>query len=159
MKEYPSRKHPRLKTYDYSSQGIYFITFCTYQREWILSNIVGRGDLTPPLVELTDIGQIVDDMIQAISKHYPNVVVDNYIIMPNHIHMLIRVAEKKDGITVMRIMKALKGLSARKIGSPIWQTSFHDHVITNEEEYQTRFRYIEENPAKWQQDKYYYQEV
>lgn len=111
------------------------------------------------MVELTDIGKIVDGMIQDISKHYPNVVVDNYIIMPNHIHMLIRVAEKKDGTTVMRIMKALKGLSTRKIGSPIWQTSFHDHVIANEEEYQTRFRYIEENPAKWQQDKYYYQEV
>ena len=170
MKEYPSRKHPRLKTYDYSSQGIYFITFCTYQREWILSNIVGRGALTPPLVELTDIGKIAAEVIERTSVVYPGISIDNYVIMPNHVHLLIRISPVDGGVraprptengsvSITEVIKAMKSITTRKIGTKIWQTSFYDHVIRNDEDYQTRFRYIEENPAKWQQDKYYYQEV
>ncbi len=170
MKEYPSRKHPRLKTYDYSSQGIYFITFCTYQREWILSNIVGRGDLTPPLVELTNIGKIAAEVIERTSVVYPGISIDNYVIMPNHVHLLIRISPVDGGVraprptdnrlvSITEVIKAMKSITTRKIGTKIWQTSFYDHMIRNEEDYQTRFRYIEENPAKWQQDKYYYQEV
>ena len=62
-------------------------------------------------------------------------------------------------VSIMEVIKAMKSITTRKIGTKIWQTSFYDHVIRNDEDYQTRFRYIEENPAKWQQDKYYYQEV
>ena len=93
-----------------------------------------------------------------------------YVIMPNHVHLLIRISPVDGGVraprptengsvSITEVIKAMKSITTRKIGTKIWQTSFYDHVIRNDEDYQTRFRYIKENPAKWQQDKYYYQEV
>ena len=181
---YEKRKHSRLKTYDYTNSGCYFITFCTKDRAHVLSSIVGRGALTPPLVELTDIGKIAAEVIERTSVVYPGISIDNYVIMPNHVHLLIRISPVDGGVraegelpigkrshsgvprptengsvSITEVIKAMKSITTRKIGTKIWQTSFYDHVIRNDEDYQTRFRYIEENPAKWQQDKYYYQEV
>ena len=168
--QYGKRKHSRLKVYDYANSGCYFITFCTKDRAHVLSRIVGRGALTPPQVELTEIGKIAAEVIERTSMVYPGISIDNYVIMPNHVHLLIRVSPVNGGVRAPRptdnrsmsipeVVKAIKSITTRKIGTKIWQTSFYDHVIRDDEDYQTRFRYIEENPAKWQQDKYYYQEV
>ena len=170
MNERTKRKHSRLKTYDYTNNGCYFVTFCTKDRAHILSNIVGRGALTPPQVELTDIGKIAAEVIERTSVVYPGISIDNYVIMPNHVHLLIRISRVDGGVraprptesgsvSIQEIVKAIKGITARRTGIKLWQTSFYDHIIRDDEDYQTRFRYIEENPAKWQQDKYYYQEV
>ena len=167
---YEKRKHSRLKTYDYTNSGCYFITFCTKDRGHVLSSIVGRGALTPPRVELTNIGKIAAEVIERTSVVYPGISIDNYVIMPNHVHLLIRISPVDGGVraprptengsvSITEVIKAMKSITTRKIGTKIWQTSFYDHVIRNDEDYQTRFRYIKENPAKWQQDKYYYQEV
>ena len=167
---YEKRKHSRLKTYDYTNSGCYFITFCTKDRAHVLSSIVGRGALTPPRVELTNIGKIAAEVIERTSVVYPGISIDNYVIMPNHVHLLIRISSVDGGVraprptdnrsmSVTEVIKAIKSITTRKIGMKIWQTSFYDHIIRDDEDYQTRFRYIEENPVKWQQDKYYYQEV
>ena len=167
---YEKRKHSRLKTYDYTNSGCYFITFCTKDRAHVFSSIVGRGALTPPRVELTNIGKIAAEVIERTSVVYPGISIDNYVIMPNHVHLLIRISPVDGGVraprptengsvSITEVIKAMKSITTRKIGTKIWQTSFYDHVIRNDEDYQTRFRYIKENPAKWQQDKYYYQEV
>ena len=167
---YEKRKHSRLKTYDYTNSGCYFITFCTKDRAHVLSSIVGRGAFTPPRVELTNIGKIAAEVIERTSVVYPGISIDNYVIMPNHVHLLIRISPVDGGVraprptdnrsmSVTEVIKAIKSITTRKIGMKIWQTSFYDHIIRDDEDYQTRFRYIEENPAKWQQDKYYYQEV
>ena len=167
---YEKRKHSRLKTYDYTNSGCYFITFCTKDRAHVLSSIVGRGALTPPRVELTNIGKIAAEVIERTSVVYPGISIDNYVIMPNHVHLLIQISPVDGGVraprptengsvSITEVIKAMKSITTRKIGTKIWQTSFYDHVIRNDEDYQTRFRYIKENPAKWQQDKYYYQEV
>ena len=163
MENRAQRKHIRLKQYDYAEEGVYFITFCTKNRAPLLSHIVGRGDLTPPQVALTDIGKIVAEIIENTEKVYANITVDNYVIMPNHVHVLIRISEGNGGVraprpTVNEIIKGIKGLATRKIGFSIWQTGFYDHIIRDDEDYQIRFRYIEENPARWPQDEYY-QEV
>ena len=163
MENRAQRKHIRLKQYDYAEEGVYFITFCTKNRAPLLSHIVGRGDLTPPQVYLTDIGKIVAEIIENTEKVYANITVDNYVIMPNHVHVLIRISEGNGGVraprpTVNEIIKGIKGLATRKIGFSIWQTGFYDHIIRDDEDYQIRFRYIEENPARWPQDEYY-QEV
>ena len=167
---YEKRKHSRLKTYDYTNSGWSFITFCTNDRAHVLSSIVGRGALTPPRVELTNIGKIAAEVIERTSVVYPGISIDNYVIMPNHVHLLIRISPVDGGVraprptengsvSITEVIKAMKSITTRKIGTKIWQTSFYDHVIRNDEDYQTRFRYIKENPAKWQQDKYYCQEV
>ena len=82
----PKRKHPRLKEYDYSSDGVYFVTICTQNKRHLLSQIVGRG--LAPAVELMDYGKIAEQQLILIQDRFPFVEVDSYVIMPNHIHII-----------------------------------------------------------------------
>lgn len=86
------RRSIRLKGYDYSKNGKYFVTICTQNRECILSN-VGVDVLGDPRTELTDIGYIVEKYINNINKKYINIMIYEYIIMPNHVHMIIDIDE------------------------------------------------------------------
>ena len=161
--ELPKRKSPRLKEYDYSTPGAYFITICTAGRKCILSDItVGEG-LAPPETKLSAIGQIVAEQILDLSRRYPSVSVDKYVIMPNHVHLLISLAagEISGGAspspTVMDIVRAMKSISARQCSmffriKPLWQRSFHEHVIRNERDYLEIWQYIDNNPAHWAED-------
>ena len=82
-----NRRSIRIKEYDYSKEGMYFITICTQDRKKILSEIVGADD--PVCPQLTSIGKIVDNIIREIDKIYNNVYIDKYVVMPNHIHLII----------------------------------------------------------------------
>ncbi len=155
-----TRKHPRLKEFDYGSNGAYFVTMCTDNRRNILSRIaVGRDDLIPPRIELSPIGAVVDKYIRGIESAYENVSVDKYVIMPNHIHILICIQNnggmRSSRPTVPTIIRSFKTMVTREIGYSIFQTSFYDHIIRDEHDYLTRWQYIDENPAKWAQDEYY----
>ena len=91
MDKPPKRKPNRLSNYDYSQNGAYFITICSKERELIFSHItVGTSSTRPFKSELSEIGMIVDNAIKGIPYHYEGVFVDNYVVMPNHIHMIIR---------------------------------------------------------------------
>ena len=92
-KEFPKRKPTRLKNFDYSENGAYFLTVCTKNRKKILSTIVGEGS---PLPNLLRYGEIVEELIKTISDKYREITVDYYVIMPNHIHLLLSV-RKDDG--------------------------------------------------------------
>ena len=88
---------------------------------------------------------------------YPSVFVDKYVIMPNHIHMIVVIDRGGPGRTqfaptLSRILKQFKGSVTKQVGAPIWQKSFYDHVIRNEAEYLDTWAYIDENPAKWTED-------
>ena len=86
----PKRKHTRLKGYDYSTPGAYFITICTKDKKCLLSDvIVGDDAYIVPKNILTKCGQIADKYINNINIIYSNAKVEKYIIMPNHIHMII----------------------------------------------------------------------
>ena len=83
-----NRKHPRLKQYDYNSSGRYFITVCTHERRQLLSKvIVGRG-LAPAKTSLTEVGKIVEDELLILPLRYPELTIEKYVIMPNHIHAI-----------------------------------------------------------------------
>lgn len=157
----PERKHPRLKQYDYSQDGVYFVTVCTQNRACILGTVVGRGDLTPPVVRLSRIGKIVDRYTTTISAAHAQVNVDKYAIMPNHVHLLLRICTPKDGgvgsprPTVAEVIRGWKSLITRTVGHSIWQTSFYDHIIRSPDDYNTIWHYIDTNPAKWAQDTLY----
>ena len=84
----PERKIIRLQNYDYSSSGAYFITVCTQNHAQILSEIVGDGAHDVPKTSLTDIGKIVDKYIVS-TNNIPDITVDKYVIMPNHIHIIL----------------------------------------------------------------------
>ena len=148
-----SRKPNRLNGYDYSSQGAYFITICTLDRKCILSRIVGGDALIAPQTNLTYCGEIVRKYIESMPG------IDKYVIMPNHIHLLIAIdgpmKASAPTISVPNLIRSFKVLVSKEIGQSIWQRSYHDHIIRDEEDYINHLRYIEDNPVKWSKDKYY----
>ena len=88
--EYKQRKNIRLKEYDYSTNGAYFVTICTKCKRHILSTIrVGGGILDAPYIELTEKGEIVREQFEIMNHLYEDINVKHYVIMPNHIHMII----------------------------------------------------------------------
>ena len=157
-----TRKNNRLSEYDYNSIGAYFITICVKDKQKILSHIVGDGALDVPKVELTHIGKIVDKYIRS-TNNIENVTVDKYVIMPNHIHILVSItADKRDveapsptNKLIPRVVSALKRLSNREIGYNIFQRSYYDHIIRNRHDYDAAWQYIDENPIKWTSDEFY----
>ena len=165
--ELPKRKPVRLPDYDYSSPGAYFITICTRDRRCILSNItVGADALGGPCLQLTDTGKVVEEYILSTDR-MSGICVDNYVVMPNHIHMILWIESENaapdngppraSAPTVSDAVGALKRLVNRRLGQSIWQRSFHEHVIRNELDYLEIWKYIEANPAKWAEDRYYEQ--
>ena len=158
--DFPSRKPNRLPDFNYSNPGIYFLTICVIGKQCLLANIVGGGALDAPQVHLTKLGRIVEKYILSGNK-IPNVCVDTYVIMPNHIHILISIgaangAPGSSRPTVSQIISALKRFTNKETGQKLWQTSFYDHVIRDEHDYLVRWQYIDDNPARWVDDEYYH---
>ena len=156
-----TRRSARLPKYDYGKQGVYFVTLCTYPRQCTPST-VGRDDLGAPSLRLSVIGKIVEHYIRTIPRAYPYVSIDSYVIMPNHVHMLISVL-RDDGAPrssrptelVPRIIAALKRFSNQDAGRNLWQRSFYDHIVRDENDYVIRYNYIADNPRRWAEDEYY----
>ena len=159
MSDLPKRKNIRLKYYDYSQNGAYFITICTENKSHLFGEIVPSSvGATCGRPLLSNIGIIVRSEIEKIPSVYSNVDIDNYVIMPNHIHMIMSLCSNgrpQVAPTISRIVKQFKGSITKKIGHSIWQRSYHDHVIRNEAEYQKIWEYIDTNPMKWEYDCYF----
>ena len=163
---FPKRKPIRIADYDYSTPGAYFITVCTANREKIFwSDRRGElcspacntqtGDQRSPLrVELSDVGKIVDAEIQKMNTVYDAVRVEKYCIMPDHIHFILSIDTDENGRTqfaptISRVMKQFKGSITKQVGRSIWQKSFYDHGIRNQQDYDEIWAYIENNPLKY----------
>lgn len=157
--ELPKRKPNRLKEYDYSKNGAYFITICTQDREELFWSV---GETCGFPYTLSAYGDIVNKEIMRIVDIYNETVkVDKYVVMPNHIHLIIVL--QSDGRpqaapTISRVVKQFKGAVSKKIGFTIWQKSFHDHIIRNENDYREIWEYIDTNPLKWEEDCFYQKE-
>ena len=194
-KELPKRKHPRLENYDYSSAGAYFVTICTQNRRCVLSRIVGRG-LAPAItsgIEYTLFGKIAEEQLLLLEKRYPCLTVEQYSIMPNHIHAILILANEAAGAsprptimdivcahkslttreneaagasprpTIMDIVCAYKSLTTREckkngFDGKLFQTSFYEHIIRGQEDYDEIAKYIYENPMQWYCDELYAEE-
>lgn len=155
MSELPKRKANRLKNHNYCDET-YFITICTENKKCLFSQIVGADTIRPNTVKLTMYGKIVENAIHNIPTIYPNCRVDKYVIMPNHIHLILSV-NHSDGriISAPTVIGQFKRYVTKTVGFSIWQKGFYDHIIRDNEDYITKAQYIENNPAKWQEDKYY----
>ena len=159
----PQRKKNRLENYDYNSCGAYFITVCTLEKRNYFWRNVGAIIDRPHNVELSPYGKMADEAIQNIPSAYPALSLESYVIMPNHIHILLRVCVDECGRplvapTMSRVIKQLKGIVSKQIGTSIWQKSFYDHIIRNREDYEEHLRYIRENPIHWCYDELYTEE-
>ena len=156
--ELPNRKRIRLKDYDYSQNGYYFITVCTHNKQKILCDVVGEGLCALPSIKLTVIGESVKNSIEYINEKYDNISVDKYVIMPNHIHLIIKKqtgGRRDPPLQIYNIIGDLKSFTTHKYGEKFWQRSFHDHIIRDEKDYLKIWNYIETNPQKWREDCFY----
>jgi REP element-mobilizing transposase RayT len=159
-KELSRRKNIRLENYDYSQAGCYYITICVKDKHPLLWEVtVGANCVRPNHSEhsLSEYGIIIEKELSILSEAYDAVDVIKYVVMPNHIHMIITIAN--DGRTqfaptISRAVKQFKGSITKKIGFSIWQKSFHDRIIRSEEEYLRIWKYIDENPINWEHDEY-----
>lgn len=172
--EIHNRKSIRLKNYDYSKNGMYFVTICTYQRNPILCKIynnanVGAGCHPCPktkkqnnlkkqndiIIQLSPIGKFIENEI----KHQN---IEKYIIMPDHIHCIINnYNQGRDGtLPLHRIVGKIKSYTTKKYneinntnGLKLWQRNYYEHIIKNEKEYYNICEYIKQNPQKWIENK------
>ena len=170
MESPPKRKTIRLRGANYSTEAVYFLTFCTKDRKCILSRIEENDDAS---VALTRYGNVVDKYIKEMSNFYDNLSVEAYVIMPNHVHILLYVKDKGDppkselsGIcgpsgtpvltaknsVVSRFLSTLKRFCNKEFGENIWQGRSYDHIIRNGRDYDEHLRYILLNPARWRSD-------
>ncbi len=160
--ELPKRKQIRLQKYDYSQNGAYFVTICTHNRKCLLGEIVvGQGLCS---CRLSPIGNIVREEIDGLLIRYPGITISNFIIMPNHVHMIIEIERQEQSPcpTIGDVICTFKSITTKNTnlfdnvkGRKIWQFRYHDHIIRNENEYQKIWNYIDNNPLLWEKDLYY----
>ncbi len=159
------RQSHRLQYYDYSREGIYFITICTHDRQCLF------GDISENSMILNNLGKIAEKCWNNIPLHFPHMALDSYIIMPNHIHGIISInqAIKKGEYysplqsrgTSKTIGSAIRGFKigvtqwARKNTAfhDLWQRDYYEHVVRNEVSLNQIKEYIIHNPETWERDK------
>lgn len=152
------RKKNRLKGYDYSSNASYFLTVCSDKRKEIFSQIVFDNTVGANIVRLSKIGQKIENCVLKIEEIYPCVFVDNYIIMPNHIHLILTIDTNRRPMvapTVATVIKQFKGAASKEAGTSIWQKGYYDHIIRNENDFNETMKYITFNAQKLDEDKYF----
>ena len=152
----PQRKHPRLKQYDYSLQGMYYVTIHLEDGAPLLSHI----DSTDHVIRLTKLGKIAWKHLHALCDRFGHVRIDKYVIMPTHIHAIIEfrgeLPEGQARASLMDVVGTYKSLVTRAYngmmdtpGRKIFQTSFYETVLRTDAAYLECWRYIDENPLKW----------
>ncbi len=158
----PKRKRNRLLNYDYSSCGAYFITVCTKNKEKLFWSDVGAATGRPETGEycLSEYGLIVESAINNIEEIYPMISVDKYVVMPNHIHMILLIKSDEYGRpmaapTISTVINQMKGFVSKQAGFSVWQKLFYDHIIRGQNDYDEIWRYIDENPLRWDLDELY----
>jgi putative transposase len=155
----PSRKNPRLSSWDYSSEGSYFVTFCTRDHECTLGHIPPCEDDGRADVVLTRIGDICVEEIENLKTASSKIHIDRYVVMPNHIHLIVRFDPGCDARLgeIVRKLKACITMRARRDGlaERLWQRGYHDHVIRDETDYLRIAEYVDNNPLKWELDVYH----
>ena len=145
------RRSPRLREYDYTTPGIYFITFCTAHRDRRLSIVIGSE------THLSQDGQCAVAAWQALLRDLPEVRVLAAMVMPDHVHILLRLRGEVSARTPLtEIVGAMKSAAATAInrargtpGSSVWQRSFYDTVVRTQRDLEKITRYIADNPGRW----------
>ena len=161
--ELPKRKRTRLEGYDYNTPGYYFITICVEGKKKLLGEIVGTGLPDGPNNQLSFAGQIAEKQLQMMSDYYDDIRLEKYVVMPNHIHLLIQIMGTSEPVARMDVANSkiakfvgtFKRFCNREYGKNIWQNRSHDHVIRGEADYLKIWQYIEENPLRWLNDCFY----
>ena len=162
MKEYAKRKSTRLKNYNYSQNGAYFLTICTKERKMLLGS-VGAGVPDGPQVRLSEYGAEVEKVICSINDTYEHISIEKYVVMPNHVHMIVLIDRGANGPSrtpaptnadIPALVSVFKRFVNRRTRQNIWQRSYYEHVIRGRQDYLEIWKYIDENPLRWNEDEY-----
>ena len=164
----PERKANRLATYNYSQSDVYFITICSKNKRCTFGTIVGGGVPDAPRTRLSPTGKIVARQLGNMIAFYSHVRIEKYVVMPNHIHLLIAIQQGPSGASrtppptsarasqvIPMFISTLKRLTNKTAGHALWQRGYYDHIIRSPDDYNTIWHYIDTNPAKWAQDTLY----
>ncbi len=174
------RKSIRLRGYDYSQAGMYFVTICTHDRTPLFGEII-NGEM-----KMNESGVIATDEILVTAKIRHNVSFDEFIVMPNHMHGIITVGARctrpecvrrectpqngqgsEAGLvqcapTIGDVVRGYKSAVTKRINqlrnlpfAPVWQRNYYEHIIRDEAAYVKIAEYIQTNPQRWQEDIYY----
>ena len=166
------RRSIRLRSYDYSQPGAYFVTVCTRNRQCLFGDVID-GEMRP-----NQFGRIVSACWSGLPAHYPRVGLDTFVAMPNHVHGVIRLADDDSphgvgaGLNpaatrtvrtrphgLPEVIRGFKAFASRRInevrnapGTPVWQRNYYERVIRNERELNAVRQYIQHNPSRWAKD-------
>ena len=155
--QYPKRKNPRLIDYDYSLAGMYFLTICAKDMKHCFGDIVGVE------MQMSDIGEIVEDVYKQHIASYGTIEDICHVVMPNHFHCLVLFTEHHI-VSVQQFVRSFKAKVTQecnrrirkgdclKVNERIWQQNFHDHIVRDNEDYQNIADYIVKNPKRWNND-------
>ena len=146
----PKRKRLRLREFDYRSPGAYSVTVCSNNREPVFGTLVGADVLIGPHVQLTRYGQAVKDALDSMPA------VDKYVIMPDHVHVMLRLHGSGNGPvgtpaptqSVPLLVRYMKRSVTVTCGKNVWQRGCYDHVIRNDRDYLEVWNYIDTNPRQ-----------
>ncbi len=154
-----NRKPNRLKYFDYSQAGWYFVTICTKDHKHFFGNIFKEK------IVLNEIGKIANECWEEIPKHFPNVELEEFVVMPNHIHGIIIINSVGDAnfasptdrtkMGLCKLIQQFKRAVSIQLTHKLniydfkWQRSFYDRIIRNETELYNIRKYIQQNPLKW----------
>jgi putative transposase len=158
------RRSIRLKGYDYSQNGLYFITICTHRRQHLF------GQITKGIMRVNSMGAIVHDEWRNTARIRSDIRLHEFIAMPNHIHGIVEIVgddvDEGRGMHASRVGNVVRGYKSsitRRInelrdisGGPIWQRNYHESIIRNEMSYLKVSTYIRNNPRKWSEDIFHY---
>jgi putative transposase len=152
----PYRRSVRLQDFTYRG-ATYFVTICTYRRECTL------GETSGDIVNLSPTGQIVDEEWRRTAVIRPDVILDDYVVMPNHMHALLYIPRLADAPANVRslgsLIGAFKGEVTRRVrreisaGAEVWHRNYYEHVVRSQHELDRFRRYIAENPSRWAFDR------
>lgn len=170
----------RLKGYDYSQEGAYFVTVCTQHK------VCHFGDIVDGEVRLNNVGRMIESAWNDLPQYYPDVAIDAFVVMPNHIHGIIiltvgagpracpmdprarphkgqpqgvapttslpDVVHRFKSLTTTRYRQGVHREGWRPFAGRLWQRNYYEHVIRNEEDLNRIREYIADNPALWAED-------
>lgn len=168
MKGWHGRDHVtrrlRLREYDYATPGDYFVTICTEQRLCLF------GEAVDGAMTLSPAGVVVESWWMSIPSRFPEVMMDEYIVMPNHFHGIVTIGAESDVdggeplLSLKQIVQWFKGMTTKdyilgvktfdwpRFPDRLWQQGFHDHIVRSEAALERLLSYIEANPSQWPQD-------
>ena len=155
--EQTQRKWNRLPEYDYTATNVYFITVCTQERQDLFFMEQAIKGKRKSASSGSGPNQIIHKWVAETEKKYPGISVDLYVVMPNHIHLLVATQTQSlpdimrffKTMTTNEYIKWVKNGRARPFRGKLWQKSYYDHIVRNQWDYNEIWQYIENNPTKW----------